>query len=689
VVNTLLAHLASAIKADSASVFSLDGSNLIRVGIYPRAESSPTLGQAIALKDYPLTQRVIETQEAFAVSADDERLQPHARDAFKAAGIAANATIPIIGPDGVLGTISVSRNQPAEIFTQSELNLMATLANQAAVAILNARSYERVQEVAEEMSLLFDVSQALSSGPLGVVDIADTVAGNFVDVMQIDECSISLLDLERNCLELVSDLYFDEEQNKIVRAEQIGSIEYLQDYPATARAMKIQQPLVVQASDPDADPAELAYMEKYDTETLVVIPLAVKGQAIGVLELESWDEERHYTQSELNLATTLANQAAVALDNARLYEEQRQITEQLRELDKLKSQFLANMSHELRTPLNSIIGFSRVIMKGIDGPITDQQQQDLSAIYNAGQHLLNMINDILDISKIEAGKMELAFEDVELPQIIESVLSTTRGLVKDKPVELHTDIPDTLTIIQADPTRIRQILLNLLSNAAKFTDVGSITVSAKEQLGANERPEIYMSVTDTGVGIAHEDQVDLFEPFTQVDGSATRKTGGTGLGLSITRLLVDLHDGEIGIESTPGEGSTFYFTIPIYPDLKQTVLAIDGDPQVIELYQRYLVDTNYQIISVLLPSDALEMARELQPFAITLDINLPEHDGWEIFRTLREDPNTKDIPIMICSLLDVSQDAESAGAVEFLPKPILKDDLVNALNRIQVDDDGE
>jgi len=689
VINTLLAHLTAAVRADYASVFAIEGANLIRVGVYPSGKNSPEIGEAISLEDFPLAQHVIETQKPLSLSGDDDRLREHTWEAFEAGDIAANATLPIVGPEGVLGTVSVSRKHPAANFSESELALMSTLANQAAVAILNARSYERVQEVAEEMTMLFDISQELTAAPLGVVEIADVVVRNFIKVFSIPECSISLLNPENNTLEIVTDLYMDDEQGQILRDERIGMIASLQQYPATARVMRTLRPLIVHASDPDADTAELAYMNEHDVKTLGLLPLAVKGQSIGILEMESRGEERHYSQSELNLALTLANQAAVALDNARLYEEQREITEQLRELDKLKSQFLANMSHELRTPLNSIIGFSRVIMKGIDGPVTELQTQDLSAIYNAGQHLLNMINDILDISKIEAGKMELAFEDVDLTQVIESVLSTARGLVKDKPVELRTEIPAGLPIIHADPTRIRQIMLNLLSNAAKFTDEGSITVTVRQQTGAGGRPEISIGVTDTGVGIAPEDQQDLFEPFTQVDGSPTRKTGGTGLGLSITRLLVDLHDGEINVESAPGKGSTFYFTLPISREEKHTILAVEGDPQVIELYQRYLHGTNYQLVPALDPSDALEMARELKPFAITLETNLPEQDGWEIFRKIRGDPDTKRIPIIICSLKHDPEKAQSMGIADYLPKPILREDLVNALHRISSNEKAE
>ncbi len=231
----------------------------------------------------------------------------------------------------------------------------------------------------------------------------------------------------------------------------------------------------------------------------------------------------------------------------------------------MKSQFLANMSHELRTPLNSIIGFSRVILKGIDGEINDIQRQDLTSIYNSGQHLLGLINDVLDISKIEAGKMELQFDDVNIIELINSVMSTAVGLVKDKPIKLRHILPESLPIVSADNTRIRQVLLNFLSNAAKFTEEGSITVKAIETLSPDGEPEILVSVTDTGEGIAREDRDKLFQPFSQVDDSPTRKSGGTGLGLSICRSFMEMHQGRIGLLwSEVGQGSTFFFALPIH-----------------------------------------------------------------------------------------------------------------------------
>lgn len=221
------------------------------------------------------------------------------------------------------------------------------------------------------------------------------------------------------------------------------------------------------------------------------------NRSIGIVELEMKGEERKFDFSQLNLMITIANAAAVTLDNARLYQEQLETAEKLRELDKLKSQFLANMSHELRTPLNSIIGFSRVIMKGIDGPVSELQAQDLTAIYNSGQHLLKLINDVLDISKIEAGKMELSFdENTNIADLVISAMSTAVGLTKDKPIKLERVIPEDLPLVSADPTRVRQVLINFLSNAAKFTEEGFIRVEVKQVVSPDNYPEIMVSVTD-------------------------------------------------------------------------------------------------------------------------------------------------------------------------------------------------
>ncbi len=432
-----------------------------------------------------------------------------------------------------------------------------------------------------------------------------------------------------------------------------------------------------------------------ETKAEAAIPLRIGRRIIGALDLQATEVDA-FTPEDIAVLELLADQFATAIDNARSYKLAQDAFIEMRELEKLKSQFLANMSHELRTPLNSIIGFSRVILKGIDGPVTDLQQQDLTAIYNSGQHLLGLINDILDLSKIEAGKMELTFDEVDIEKLIRSVMSTVMGLVKDKPVRLEDDIETSLPPVKADPMRVRQILINLFSNAAKFTDEGSIKVTAKA-----EGSFVRISVKDSGPGISAKDQEKLFQAFSQVDASATRATGGSGLGLSISKELVTMHSGEIGLNSEIGKGSKFYFTLPFFETKKEDVevetteksddsliiLAIDDDEKVINLYQRYLNPQGYQVVALTNPKEAVERAKELQPYAITLDIMMPDYDGWQVLEDLKSDPETQHFPTIICSIVEDTKKGYSLGATDYLLKPILDDDLLNTLNRLN--DDGD
>jgi PAS domain S-box-containing protein len=430
-----------------------------------------------------------------------------------------------------------------------------------------------------------------------------------------------------------------------------------------------------------------------ETRAEAALPLRIGNRVIGAVDIQS-KSINAFTEDEVIVLQTLADQVAIAIDNARSYELSQEAVKEMRETDRVKSQFLANMSHELRTPLNSIIGFSRVILKGIDGPVTELQQQDLTAIYNSGQHLLSLINDILDLAKIEAGKMELAFDEVNMSDVTSSVLSTMSGLVKDKPINLRRVIEPDLPTVRADAIRVRQVMINLLSNAAKFTDEGDIVVEVGVKPAPTGRMELQVSVTDTGPGISQDDQAKLFQAFSQVDDSPTRKTGGTGLGLSICQHLINMHGGRIWVESEIGKGSTFYFTLPLYRKEsdgeagsggKKVILAIDDDPQVIGLYERYLQPQDYQVIPLTDPSRAVERVKQLKPFAITLDIMMPGIDGWMVLDRLKNDPDTKDTPVIICSIIEDRDRGYSLGAADYLTKPILEDDLVNALDRLNSD----
>ena len=444
-------------------------------------------------------------------------------------------------------------------------------------------------------------------------------------------------------------------------------------------------------NDTDLEPLYVPNPFLLDTRAEVAIPLRIGSRIVGVIDIQS-TQAYAFTKDDLSVLQSLADQVAVAIDNARSYELSQQLIKDLREVDQLKSQFLANMSHELRTPLNSIIGFSRVILKGIDGAVSDMQQQDLTAIYNSGQHLLGLINDILDLARIEAGKMELNFEEVHLADMTTSVMSTAKGLVKEKPIQLLQRIPTTMPSVRGDTMRVRQVLLNLISNASKFTDEGSITVEALVQKGPTGKMEALINVIDTGPGISIEDQKKLFQAFSQVDGSATRKSGGSGLGLSICANLVQLHGGRIGIQSGAGNGSTFWFTLPLYhqpqqeiPEGRKVVLAIDDDPQVIGLYERYLNPQGYYVIPLTDPAKAREEILKIKPYAITLDIMMPNKDGWSVLTDLKSDPATKDYPVIICSIMEQADKGFSLGAADYLVKPILEEDLVCALDRLNKD----
>jgi signal transduction histidine kinase/CheY-like chemotaxis protein/HAMP domain-containing protein len=430
-----------------------------------------------------------------------------------------------------------------------------------------------------------------------------------------------------------------------------------------------------------------------ETRSEMALPLKLGGMIIGALDVQS-KESNAFTEADVNLFTTLADQISVAIENANAYELSQQTVEEMKELDRVKSQFLANMSHELRTPLNSVIGFSRVILKGIDGPINDTQEQDITAIYNSGLHLLSMINEILDLSKIEAGKMELQIDEVEIGNVVKSAVNTASGLIKGKPVQLVTQVEPDLPIIKGDEMRLNQILTNLLGNAVKFTEKGSITIKADLNHTEDNSEEILITVEDTGIGIAPEDQGKLFQRFSQVDDSPTRRTGGTGLGLSIARSLVELHGGRIGLlRSETNLGSTFFFTIPVIrepavqvtevlPPGENIILSIDDDPQVITLYERFLKPYGYEVVALTNPALAVERARELKPFAITLDIMMPDKDGWQVLSELKKDDETKDIPVMICSILQEEEKGFNLGASEYLVKPFLHDDLANAIKRL-------
>ena len=325
-----------------------------------------------------------------------------------------------------------------------------------------------------------------------------------------------------------------------------------------ARAARTRKAVII--NDVTAAPDFLPNTLLPDTRSEMAIPLIVSDTLLGVFDVQS-DQVNHFLEEEARIQTTLAAQVAVALQNANLYAEQTATVTRLRELDHLKSSFLANMSHELRTPLNSILGFAEVMREGLDGPLTERMETDLGIIYSNGQHLLNLINDILDMAKIEAGKMSLSPERFNLQELLEEVMAITTPLARDKDLSLILDRdPSEPLYLEADRIRMRQVMINLVNNAIKFTEAGQITLQA-----AQRDSQIRVSVHDSGIGIPVDELESIFQEFHQVDSSTTRKAGGTGLGLPISRHLVVMHGGKLWAESSglPGEGSTFFVEVPM------------------------------------------------------------------------------------------------------------------------------
>jgi signal transduction histidine kinase/CheY-like chemotaxis protein len=437
----------------------------------------------------------------------------------------------------------------------------------------------------------------------------------------------------------------------------------------------------------------------HEPSSTLLAPIPLREYVLGALGLQEIGEEREWTQDDIALVDAVTEQMAMAIDNARLFEETErrtieleQIAQELRETDKFRAQFLANMSHELRTPLNSIIGFSRVILKGIDGPLTEFQKTDLEAIYSNGQHLLQMINDILDMSKIEAGKMELVIENVDMNVLIKGVVSTSNALVRDKPVEFQTEIEADLPIIRADGTRLRQVITNLVSNAAKFTNEGSISLCTWR-----DEVMVYVSVEDTGEGIPEDKMSLVFEAFRQADSSSTRRAEGTGLGLPISRQFIEMHGGRIWVESQVGKGSTFTFCVPIegpveevaelvdleIDETKKMLLVIERDEVAFSAYQGALDGDGYQMVGLYDGRNAVRWARYLRPWAILMDVQLDDDLGWEALESLKSTRATREVPVIVCSAVEEGGRAITMGAAAHLPKPLVAGDLVETLGRLQ------
>jgi PAS domain S-box-containing protein len=442
-------------------------------------------------------------------------------------------------------------------------------------------------------------------------------------------------------------------------------------------------------------------------KTLISIPLMVQNELQGILEVLS-PKVDNYVRDEIKLLSIISNELAIGMSRKRLMDE---ITIKNIELENEKKRtddanetlkrFLATFSHELRAPLNAIVGFSEILTTELQNLPKEKVSDFMKNIHESGKHLQGLINDILDLSKIEAGKMELHIEAYPISYFSESIQRVMQQAVSQKNLNLKFDISHDIDQLVVDQTRFKQILMNLVSNAVKFSHPnGTVTVAIKRFVN-----EIEIAVKDEGVGIKPEDQVRLFHAFTQGKNSKGMKEG-TGLGLVITKRLVELHGGHITVDSEWGKGTTFRFRIPMVlagevvesadqllrvvneqpltmPEgEKPLILIIEDNAQASQLIQMYLQEAGYRTEIAKDGAEGLEKAKRLKPQIITLDMIMPVKDGWQVLKELKRHPICKDIPIIIISITDEKKLGFSMGAVDYFVKPVNKDELLNALRKI-------
>ncbi len=449
-----------------------------------------------------------------------------------------------------IGALGIQAKTGQEI-NDEYLDLINSFAAQVSQALERARLIEETRKRAVELQAVASVSSA-SSTILDPDNLLEQVVNLTKDSFNLYHAHIYLVDDHKTKLTLAAGAG---EIGKSMVQE--GWTILLDESTVVTRAVHTETGQIV--NDVRLEPSFLPNPLLPETHSELAVPMMVGQRVMGVFDVQS-DRANNFTEEDLQIYTTLATQTGIALQNAQLFAEQSMTVERLRELDHLKSSFLANMSHELRTPLNSILGFTQVILEGIDGPLTNYMTADLQLIDKNGKHLLNLINEVLDMAKIESGRMSLTMEPVAIRQLLEDVFETTSPQAHEREISVHLDIdPDADLVITGDSIRLRQVLLNLMSNAIKFTEVGGVSVHVEKT-----DSKVLFIFRDTGIGIPKEKLETIFEAFSQVDSSTTRKVSGTGLGLPISRRLVEMHGGRLWAESSgqSGQGSEFYLELP-------------------------------------------------------------------------------------------------------------------------------
>ena len=663
-------------------------------------------GEAAARGSLPLESLSgLTARTGDVVYSDDVRRDPRNPKAREdqALNIVTHLSLPIRSGETILGVLAFNTTTP-KAYSPAELAYLTAFADQAAMAIENARLHEMALHRAQQLATVNDLNQTLTT----LHDPAE-VAQAIVTAVEI---------LHPGTIVQLWQWHPDTEQLHLVATagapldahpmHRLSSGQGLAGHAFATRAPVMSAELAT-----DSRFGAPAWVAAERVSSGVALPLVSRTQVYGALVL-FWRRPHPRLDEEIVPLRAFAAQAAIATENARLYETNRAhatelenrvrerthaleaANQQLARASQFKSEFLANMSHELRTPLNAILGFAQLLLGQKAEGLSGKQHRFLTHIFTSGQHLLQLINDVLDLSKVEAGKVVLHPEPLSVRKVLEETLVIVRGLADKKELRLETAVSSDLPSLVADPVRLKQILFNLLSNAVKFTpERGQITVSVTRSDGAGaetersspgkvESPEtsqdsagdwLEMRVTDTGIGIKAEDMPRLFREFVQLEAAATKHHEGTGLGLVLTRRLVELHGGRIWAESEgAGRGACFVVRLPFVEVPAARVLVVDDEAPFRQLLSMILHNAGYRVQTAQDTSEAVRVIEADPPALVVLDLGLPPDGagGWTVLAHLRDTERLRHVPVLILTGQDQihAEDALARGASDFLGKPV-------------------
>ncbi len=507
--------------------------------------------------DEGLIGQAIRTGESlFVTDLEDE---PYGVPHLNAPTLQSGLVVPLRRADESVGAIGLL-STTTFAFRDLERDALETLATQISIALENAQLYHQAQRRLLEQGIVYQIGQDLTA-ILNYNELAHVMAEHMNRALNTSGCVVALYEPEQNSVLVEAD-YRAPHHHDMDGSRITGQRLALDAHTAIATAIRSRQPVTIYANDPEADREAPAWLESPGDHSRLIIPMVAGRRVLGIVDWTDNQAGRRFSNEDIRLAKTLVAQATIAIDNALLFRQLEQRAHELAEANRLRSQFLATISHELRTPMNSIIGFTETLLGGLYGELTERQASRMERIQRNAYALLTLIDDLLDLSRIDAGRMKLRLEKLSINSAVEAAIQTMQDAATAKGLSLEVQLADELPYVSADPERLHQVIINLLSNAIKFTPEGRVTI-ATQAITQQDRKYVQTTITDTGIGINEADQTIIFDEFRQVDGSSTRAYSGTGLGLAITRRLVEMMGGSIWVESTPGEGSAFSFILPV------------------------------------------------------------------------------------------------------------------------------